>query len=79
MSKVYLSVHSSGEGPLGISVCLRIGSVVCQSDAVKNFSVGDKSIVELNKTMCQFDELEVGEDDLLSIMGGCSDWSKYDI
>lgn len=76
----YLSIHSTGEGAVGVCVCIRSGSVVFQGELAKDFIFRGKSAVERSKVpFSEFDEFEVGEIEIEYIKSLCEHTCEYDI
>lgn len=80
--KTYLSIHSSGEGELGVTICLTNSEgVVSQGVLNTDFVFDGKSAVLRSKVpFSEFDEFEVNDTQVGIIRAHCgSEWSKYSI
>jgi hypothetical protein len=78
---VYMSIHESGEGVLGIEICLTEGQNVRQSVLLKDFTFRGKSVVKMSEVdYSEFDSHELTGGELADVMNNCSpEWSEYEI
>lgn len=80
MSKTYLSIHASGEGKLGVSICLVTNGVCQQGVLMTDFDYNGKSVCERSEVpFSEFDSFEVDEHEVMLIKSWCEpEWSEYE-
>jgi hypothetical protein len=77
VSEVCMSIHCSGVGSLGIEICLTRDGLVHQGELVKDFKIGDRSVLEMSEEMCEFDEVELSLEEEALVINECKGWFSY--
>lgn len=77
VSNVCMSIYCSGVGSLGIEICLTKDNIVHQGELVKDFKIGDRSVLEMSEEMCEFDEVELSLEEEALVIKECKGWFSY--